>query len=319
MMSRFTSVFVAATAVTAFGCASRSAPATLPTKPFDAAASDAKAIQIVDQMVAAMGGEQAWAKAHEIQWHQAIIVDGELKDAVDHSWDRWNGRHQFIRIDRAGSSSEVMHDLFEPGNGTALIFDPTGKSMNAMKGDKEKMVQEAQKRWAEDSYRLTMAFKLKDPGVHIKWTSERPDDSSGMIAPDAPKIWDEIQVKFDPGVGPTPDDTYYVLINKTTHLIDRVEHVPAGKKDDDRDGFKWDKYVTVGGLKFAVVREELGSIKPDSKVVKAQMPPAWKDQMDDPNLAVSSPGGYVVYQDVAVHESPDEDLYVPAVVDAPGQ
>jgi hypothetical protein len=98
-----------------------------------------------------------------------------------------------------------------------------------------------------------MPFKLKDPGVTLKFVEERPDPAT----PDKP-AFDVVKVTFDAGVGMTPGDVYYVVVDKNTHLIHQVEIVEQGKKDDERIGYKWDDYQDVGGLKLSMKRQNIG-------------------------------------------------------------
>jgi hypothetical protein len=124
-----------------------------------------------------------------------------------------------------------------------------------------------------------MHLKLKDPGVHLKFAEERRAD--GATEAD-PMKYDVIRVSFDPGVGPSAGDVYYVVVDKATSVIEQVEVVETGKKDDQRIGYKWTDWVEVGGLKFATTRQNLG-------------------------FAAEK----ITHTDIKLSETPDEDLYVP--------
>ncbi len=257
--------------------AARTAPASLPSPAaFDTTKSDSKAIAIVDELVKTVGGDTAWATVKQIRWHHVVTVDGKNIVDADHAWDRWNGRHQFIKI-QGDSKAKAMYELY--GNVAAgFILRPNGHEEIATSQDKTKMIQEARVRWAEDSYALCMPFKLKDPGVHLSFVEERPAEGSTEPA------YDVVKVTFDPGVGPTAGDVYYVVVDKATHLIDSTEIVAEGKPDTQRIGYKWSDWVTVAGLKFSTSRQNIGY-----------------------------QGEKIHVEDIQVDASPDDDLFIPVV------
>jgi hypothetical protein len=228
----------------------RTAAATQTTPAaFDAGKSDAKAIAIADQVIAASGGQAAWDKAKQIEFTAKVTVDGQEKVNVHHIWDRWNGRHHFEKSDPV-SKAELMVGYEQYGS--AAFGEVDGHS-DIPRDQVAKMKGEAEKRIAIDGFNLLMPFKLKDPGATLKFVEERPDPAT----PDK-MAFDVIKLTFDPGVGLTPGDVYYVVVNKTSHLIDHIEMVEAGKADDQRIGYKFDDYQDIGGLKLSLKRQNIG-------------------------------------------------------------
>ena len=295
------------------GCgAPRTVAATQPTPAgFDPAKSDPKAVAIADEVMTAIGGEANWQKAHELTWFQAIIVDGKIADASYHSWDRWNGRHDYKRVDPSGKLGVSMYDLFGQSKGYALVEDANG-GHKSVAADKEKMITEAKRRFDTDAYPLALPFKLKDPGVHLKVSEERPAEGSKQ---GSPMKFDVLQVTFDDGVGTGAKDTWYLVVDKATHIPDSVEHVQAGKPDSERSGYTLEEWVEVGGLKFATVRKTLGYTKPDAPTVAVSVPKEWKDSVP-PDLAgfkAQNPGEIVVVKGIKVNAEPSEEEYIPAV------
>jgi hypothetical protein len=301
---------IAALVLCAAACAGRNSPATQGTaKVFDAAASDPKAVAIVDQMVAALGGEANWAKAKEISWTQGIIIDGKLQVVIQHAWDRWNGRHQYSNWYIDGAHGVAMHELF--GDVSFAYVQPAkGQPSKQMAETKEKMVAEAKKRFDIDAYQLTMPFKLKDPGVKLAFAEERQPEGAPA---DAPMKFDVVKVTFDAGVGPGAGETWYVVIDKETHLPDMIEHVAAGKPDNERGGFKLMDWAEAGGLKFAGKRVTLGYTKLDGPTVALDVPPAWAPVGPFEPMQVPSPGEIILIKNIKVSGEPDEDLYVPDI------
>ena len=249
--SRLHALLFAGAIVALAGCPAPRTSAATQTTPaaFDASKSDAKAIEIADQVITAVGGEAAWAKARQISFTEKIILDGQEKIVVHHDWDRWNGRHRYEKQDPA-SKVEVMvaYELF----GDAAFGKIDGKddipreTVGVLKG-------EAQQRIALDSFTLLLPFKLKDPGVTLKYVEERADPAD----PTKP-VYDVIRMSFDAGVGLSPGDVYYVVVEKQSKLIKHIEMVSAGKPDDQRVGYSFQDWQDVNGLKLSLKRQNIG-------------------------------------------------------------
>lgn len=251
----------------------RTAPATQASPAlFDAAQADPKAVAIADQVMAAVGGDLAWARAKEIIWNQELR-QGESTVRGRHAWDRWNGRHQATLLQADGSPAvRVMYELYSDV-GTATV---RGRPVSS--SDARRAIAAARERWAEDTYMLFMPMKLKDPGVHLAWVEERSDAGSTEAK------YDVLKVTFAAGVGPRPGDVYYVVVDRQTHLPHIVEWVRTGQNDDHRVGYRWEKWVEAGGLKFSTHRQNLG-------------------------FASES----ITFSDIQVNTEPDDSLYVPLV------
>jgi hypothetical protein len=228
----------------------RTAAATQTTPAaFDASKSDAKAVEIADQVIAASGGEAAWTKAKQIEFTAKVTVDGQEKVNVHHVWDRWNGRHHFEKADPV-SKAELMVGYEQFGD--AKFGEVDGHS-DIPRDQVAKMKGEAEKRIAIDAFNLLLPFKLKDPGVTLKFVEERPDPAT----PDK-MAYDVVKMTFDAGVGLSPGDVYYVVVDKASHLIHHIEMVESGKADDQRIGYKFDDYQDIGGLKLSLKRQNIG-------------------------------------------------------------
>lgn len=291
------------------GCATRNSAATQGTiKAFDPAKSEPKAVEIADQVLAALGGEATWNKAKEIGWTQLIFIDGKLQDWGAHSWDRWNGRHNYKRLYADGNASVAMHELYSD-SGTAYIETEKGR-VEQTKEDQRNIINEARKRFETDTYIMFMPYKLKDPGVKLKFSEERQEEGAPA---DAPMKYDVIQITFDEGVGPAAGDTWYLSVDKQTHVPNMVEHVAAGKPDNERGGFLLEDWQEAGGLKFATKRTTLGYTKLDAPKVNPFIPPAWQKRVSPISIQVPTPGEVVLIQNLKVSAEPDDDLYIPRV------
>jgi hypothetical protein len=270
-------------------------PASRSAAPFNPATSDAKAIAIADDVLAAVGGAVNWAKAKEIVWSQAIIVDGEVKDFAAHAWDRWNARHQFTHYDAQGNVGKTSHDLF----GDYSFGYKNGNE--APRAELHALVDDAMTRFNVDTYPLFLPFKLKDPGVHLAFSEERQEEGAPKSSP---MKYDVIKITFDSGTGPASGDTYYLIVDKATHMPFMVEKVAAGKKDDMRSGFRFEEWKEVAGLKFATKRVTLGygDEKGPQVVLKV---PGYSDT--DPIPKISVPAKLELVWITHIQANPDVD------------
>ena len=110
------------------------------------------------------------------------------------------------------------------------------------------MIEEAYNRWKTDAYLLALPFKVKDPGVNLKYDGEVPSDEF------CPEGCEVIEVTFAEGVG---TDTYRLNIGKEDSMPKLVELIRA----EGKSAYTFGKWTTVGGLKFATERDNIGARK----------------------------------------------------------
>ncbi|MCG8420405.1 MAG: hypothetical protein MJE77_20930 [Proteobacteria bacterium] len=246
------------------GCAPTRTAAATQTTPaaFDPSTSDAKAIGVIDEMVAALGSAAAWSQVKQLRWELKYFQNDELMGWVRHSWDIWNGRHRYEFIGsatlqqfKASDGKEppiftiAMYDLYDhQGKGyvtdSARINTPANQAYSE---DRDRIVEEAFRAWQRDSYQLTMFHKLKDPGVKLEYVGER-EDIKGKCKPACL----DIKVSFVPEVG---SDLYHVYISPETKLPEVVERVQS---EGSSLAFILDNWTEVNGLKFPQVFKNLG-------------------------------------------------------------
>jgi hypothetical protein len=247
-------------------------PAAVPE--FDRAASDPRAVEIADRVIAAVGGRDRWAAAKQVRWSESIVTEaGRPPLKLEHAWDRWNGRH-YLRLHTPHGDVVVLRNLYD-GGGSA--FAQAGGPMQRLtKEQTEHALNDARLRWEVDSTMLLIAFLLEAPGVKLTLVGERRGEG------DEPPM-DEIKVAFDPK-DQTRRLTYFVLVDRTTGLISRIEIVKAGGPDTKRASYKIARWIDVGGLMLPTVFQNLASA-------------------DSLNL----------YTDITVGE-PEDRLYAPVIV-----
>jgi len=87
--------------------------------------------------------------------------------------------------------------------------------------------------WINDTYWLLMPYKMKDPGVHLKYAGEETRQG---------QEYDLVELSFEE-VGLTPGDRYWAHINRSTHLMDRWSYIlqddPPGSQPTVWDWNGW--------------------------------------------------------------------------------
>lgn len=224
-----------------FQCGSEKTRQSTNDRGFDISKSDARAIQIVDEMWEAMGGKDNWDQARYLSYHW--IVEREGTSLVDHrhDWDRYTNRYRLEGTNRQGEHFVALFNTqTREGDvyleGTKLPEDTT----------KTKMLEGAYSSFINDSYWLIMPYKLNDPGVILTYEGEREGEGT---------VYDVIKVTFE-NVGLTPGDTYWAFIDKTDRLMHKWEYVlqsyPADRKPS---ASSWKDWQTFGGIKLAMNKE----------------------------------------------------------------
>ena len=221
--------------------AAPAAPAPPPV--FDPSKSDEKALAIADQTMSAMGND-AWSKAHYIKF-TFVVKKGETRSIVrTHYWDRFGQRSRMEGPSRDGKPvvAVVDHKTHE-GQATVdgqLLFDK----------DAKKYVDIAYGSLINDSYWLFMSFKLKDPGVRLRYEG---DLKTGSIT------YDKIQLSFDDGIGLTSKDKYWLYVNRANHTIERWSYVLEGQGASAAPtAWDWTDWTDVGGMKLAMRKTQPG-------------------------------------------------------------
>lgn len=157
---------------------------------------DARADELADQVMEAMGGKDNYNNTRYITWR---FFGRRL-----HVWDKYNGD---IRV--------------EDGKGLVIIMNIQNREGGAWQDGqpiedaallKEKL-DFGYGVWINDSYWLVMPYKLRDPGVHLSYTRE-DNMENGRPAY-------VLTLTFDAGIGLTPENKYEVFIDKETMLVEQ--------------------------------------------------------------------------------------------------
>ncbi|MCY7410495.1 MAG: hypothetical protein LH473_09490 [Chitinophagales bacterium] len=157
-------------------------------------AQDARANNIADSVMIAMGGKQNWDNTHFIKWtffgRRTLL------------WDKYTGN---VRIEIPAKQLIILTNInTKQGKVFRNKIELTQADSNAYFMDR------GYKIWANDSYWLLMPFKLKDQGVTISYEGTEKDSSNNSCY--------VLQLTFNK-VGVTPDNKYHIFVDRKTYLV----------------------------------------------------------------------------------------------------
>jgi hypothetical protein len=200
--------------------------------------SDPKAVAVADQVMTALGGSDAWNAAHFLRFDFAVEKAGKTVFSRSHTWDKWTGRYRLEGKDKAGIPYLTLMNLHTK-DGKAY---KNGKELQG--AEAKKALDSAHEAWVNDTYWLLMPYKMKDPGVILAYDAEKKLGQDPC---------DVVVLTFD-HVGLTPKDTYWVWVNKTTHLVDRWDFVLEGEKPP-AETYLWKGWRKYGPILLAPDRQ----------------------------------------------------------------
>ncbi len=239
-----------ALALAALAAAPASSPAlTSPPARFDPSLSDPQAIAVADLVMGALGGLRAWEGTRYLRFAFAVDRDGKRVAYRTHLWDRFAGRLRYEPAPAADGAPVVVLLDVNARRGEAYRAGTALPEAAA-----KPLLDEAYEAWINDTYWLLMPYKMKDPGVHLKYGGVR---NSGGAS------YDIVELSFDK-VGLTPGDRYWAQVNRATHLVDRWSYIlqddPPGSRPTAWD---WKGWTRRGSLMLA---PEKVSVRKDGTV-----------------------------------------------------
>ncbi len=244
---RFVSLLAALSLATACGGPSRTTYARYPggAEVFDRTSQDAKALELADKVIAAVGGTPKWTGAKQLRWTVSIQQDGKEVIGGEQAWDRWNGRH-WAKAKREGGDIVVMRSLYADDG---KVFMSKEDKLKKIEGGAADAIKAATDRWEFDTAILFMPFMLEEPGTKLEVAGEAKSEDG--------KEQDVLKVTFD-----TKDRTrnaiYFVVIDRETNLIARFEIQKAGKAENERQGYAVTQWSEVDGIKYPGAVQNIG-------------------------------------------------------------
>lgn len=206
-----------------------------PAAGFDAEGSDARAVEIADQVMEAMGGRRAWDSARYLTWN----FFGRRR----HVWDKWTGDVRIEGEDRETGEPYVVLMNLETGvgrvwGGGSEVTDPEQLAARLDAGAAA---------WINDSYWLFMPYKLKDSGVTLRYLGERTM-LDGRPA-------DVLELTFQ-GVGRTPENKYDVYVASDSGLVEQWDYYADAGDPEPRFQLPWHEWKRYGDILLSADRGE---------------------------------------------------------------
>jgi hypothetical protein len=176
---------------------------------------DAKAQEIAQAMMAAMGGQDAWNQAHFVRYDFRVTAGGKTVADRSHLWDKMTGRYRIESVNKDGARQVVLFN-----------------AADAQKSTKPE-VKQAYGWFINDMYWLAMPWKWMDAGVHLKYLGQKQG-------------FDIVQLTFG-HVGLTPGDRYEAYVSPKSHLMEHWEYT---LQNGNKGSWDWE-YTTTAGVKLA--------------------------------------------------------------------
>ena len=202
---------------------------------FDLEHSDPAAIQLADSIMAAMGGRENWDKTRFISWN--------FFGVRDLTWDKHSGR---VRIESPKDTSVYLVNI-TTGEGKVKYHGKEITEADTLK----KLLARAKGIWINDSYWLTMPFKLKDSGVTLKYFGEDTLKN---------EHYNILELTFKE-VGDTPENKYRLYVGIKDKMIKHWAYFNDAKKDTANFIRPWDNYQKYGNVLLSADRSDNGGPK----------------------------------------------------------
>jgi hypothetical protein len=183
--------------------------------------SDTTGIKIADQVMNALGGNDNWDNTRYICWN--------FFGRRFHIWDKWSGN---------------LH--LEDGDLIVLMNLNTVKGRVWQNGEEityadslRKKLQNAYAKWINDSYWMFMPYKLRDPGVNLRYKGE-----GVTLEGDSADI---LQLTFE-NVGLTPNNKYRVYVGKKSNLVIQFDYFKNASDDKPTIQAPWKDWKRYGNI-----------------------------------------------------------------------
>jgi len=203
---------------------------------FDPAKSDAKAIQVADEMMQAMGGVDAWRKTRFLRYDWVVEQDGKAVRNYQHLWDKHTGRYRLEGVND-GKLVTVLFNVNTKAGTAYLDGEP------APAAETQRWLDFGYQRFINDGYWFYMPFKWKDPGVTLKYEGEEKMNG---------KTYDVVRLTYD-NVGLTPKDIFWGYVNRETHMMDQWRYILKGEKKP-QSVVNWSGWESHGGVMMSADR-----------------------------------------------------------------
>jgi hypothetical protein len=200
--------------------------------------ADAVARRAIDMLAGS-----AWDEARYFAFTFNVEREGKIVASYAQRWDRFTGEYRV-----AGKNRE--------GEDLVVVMNAGSKEGRAWKNgqevaDPKDLLTFGHRRFINDVYWLLMGYKTFDPGVTREYAGERSECGA---------TYDVVRLSFRE-VGLTPDDVYWMWVNRDTGLIDQWHMKLTGSKPEDEPSVViFRDYRRFGGLLLSTRREMKGTV-----------------------------------------------------------
>jgi hypothetical protein len=202
-------------------------------------ASDPQAVKIADQVMKSLGGKKRWDDLEGLRWTFGSSVGDTIRSTRRHAWNKHTNWHRVEGKTRAGQAYCFIHQV---GTDQGMAW----MDGVAIEGDSlQKLLKRAQSLWINDTYWMLMPYKLRDPGVTLKYDGE---SKAGGVT------YDKLALSFE-NVGETPGDRYWVYVNRGDHRVEKWEMVLQSDQPPPR-AYTWEGWEQHDGLWFPTAHRQ---------------------------------------------------------------
>jgi hypothetical protein len=174
----------------------------------------------------ALGGPEAWNALNYLRFTFAIESNGNRRPIAHHLWDRQKGDYRVEWSSDSGDTTFVVLFNIDTQEGSAYA---NGEQLSPNRTDE--MLEQAYRRYINDTYWMLAPVKLLDDGVHRRYL---PDSSTAESA--------VLHITFGE-VGLTPGDQYWHYIDRETHrVVEWAYHLQSYSDDREPSHFRWMNY-----------------------------------------------------------------------------
>jgi hypothetical protein len=193
-------------------------------------------------------GIGAWETLPYLRFDFAVEGGGQTQVVARNLWNRSTGAYRIEIPDTANTVIIVQTNASNPDNVSGTAFqngeEVTGEA-------KSELLAKGYQRFINDTYWLLAPLKVLDEGVNRSYLADSSDAEH-----------DVLHLTFG-DVGLTPDDEYWLYVNKETGQLDRWAFRLQSMPDDASPAvFDWTDYKTLnapGGEVRLAERHEGGS------------------------------------------------------------
>jgi hypothetical protein len=203
---------------------------------FNEAGSDAEAVQIADEVMAAMGGRSAWDSTRFLTWN----FFGRRR----HFWDKQSGDLRVEGVGREDGKPYLILMNLHTGQGRAWRdgSELTGEGL-------DELLDLGEAAWINDAYWIFIPYKVKDSGVTLRSMGhgEMQDGGGARI----------LQLTFEE-VGRTPENKYLVYVADDSGLVEQWDFYAQASDAEPRFQIPWRNWQAYGSILLSDDRGESG-------------------------------------------------------------